>query len=515
MLKKLNEIFGLDLRSLALYRIGIALFILGDLAIRASDLRAHYTDWGVLPRTVLLTDSFYNTWGVSLHLMSGQAWAQAVLFLIAAFFALMLLAGYRTRLASIVIWFLTISLQARNPLLLQGGDVLYRMALFFGMFLPLNGCYSVDKALSHSRDEKSARTVFSAGTAGFMLQVIFVYCFSVGVKLSLPEGKQVWWDQGLGVYYALSVDQFARPFGYFLLTLPLKILRFLNYYVLGVELFAPLLFLFPFKNSWARIIALLLIGGLHFSLNTSMILGIFPVIGTVTLIPFIPGNVWDSLGPFLASRDAAFRSFLKKQQWIQRWFEKKKKTSPARPLTLGLPPAAQIFAVSCILYIFFWNLGVTGLPHGGVPARFLGLGNTLRLDEYWGMFATPLKDDGWYVMPARLRNGKEVDVFQEGRPIRWEKPARVALTYKNDRWRKYFMNLWLAEYKGYRVYYGQYMCRQWNTTHAPEEALEEFQMFYMREDTVLYQNPVPKKVSVDRFFCFQIPNPVPPSKWES
>jgi hypothetical protein len=40
--KKLEEMFGLDLRSLALFRIGLAIILLADLAIRAGDLTAHY-----------------------------------------------------------------------------------------------------------------------------------------------------------------------------------------------------------------------------------------------------------------------------------------------------------------------------------------------------------------------------------------------------------------------------------------------------------------------------------------
>ncbi|NET13417.1 MAG: hypothetical protein F6K08_11435, partial [Okeania sp. SIO1H6] len=44
----LEKLFGLDLRSLALFRIGLALIIITDLIIRAGDLTAHYSDAGVL-----------------------------------------------------------------------------------------------------------------------------------------------------------------------------------------------------------------------------------------------------------------------------------------------------------------------------------------------------------------------------------------------------------------------------------------------------------------------------------
>ena len=101
----LKNLFSFDLRSLALFRVGLALLILGDLIHRSFDLRAFYTDFGVLPRWVLIQNSDHC---LSLHAMSGSLAFQIVLFLIAAGFALMLLIGYRTRMATVVSWILII-----------------------------------------------------------------------------------------------------------------------------------------------------------------------------------------------------------------------------------------------------------------------------------------------------------------------------------------------------------------------------------------------------------------------
>ena len=45
----LREIFGIDLRTMALFRVGLGALLLADLALRARDLTAHYTDAGILP----------------------------------------------------------------------------------------------------------------------------------------------------------------------------------------------------------------------------------------------------------------------------------------------------------------------------------------------------------------------------------------------------------------------------------------------------------------------------------
>src|SRR5262245_56404876 len=101
----LSAIFGLDLRSLAAFRIGVALFILWDLISRSFDLTAHYTDTGILPRLwanqYFAGGSLYrslNPAALSPHMLTGSALGIALLFLIHGVAALGLLLGYRTRL---------------------------------------------------------------------------------------------------------------------------------------------------------------------------------------------------------------------------------------------------------------------------------------------------------------------------------------------------------------------------------------------------------------------------------
>ena len=67
----LAEIFALDVRSLALFRVSVALVVLADLAARSGDLRDHYTDVGILPRATAIAE--YGRYGfLSLHLFGGS-----------------------------------------------------------------------------------------------------------------------------------------------------------------------------------------------------------------------------------------------------------------------------------------------------------------------------------------------------------------------------------------------------------------------------------------------------------
>src|SRR5262249_31330534 len=71
----LREMVGLDVRSLALFRVLLALLTLVDVAGRFTDLEAHYGEAGVLPIELVPTpgmqagDAFLP---FSLHLLGGS-----------------------------------------------------------------------------------------------------------------------------------------------------------------------------------------------------------------------------------------------------------------------------------------------------------------------------------------------------------------------------------------------------------------------------------------------------------
>src|ERR1700739_749758 len=100
LIATLRSVFTLDLRALALMRKGIGMVLLLDLGIRFSDLKAHYSNEGLLPLDVLFRRS-WDPWNISLHTISGLWQIQASLFAVAALFAVLLIIGYRTRLACI------------------------------------------------------------------------------------------------------------------------------------------------------------------------------------------------------------------------------------------------------------------------------------------------------------------------------------------------------------------------------------------------------------------------------
>ncbi|MGH7134129.1 MAG: hypothetical protein ACREHD_00220, partial [Pirellulales bacterium] len=142
--------FSIDVRSLAVFRMALAVMLLVDLVERLPDLEAHYTDRGVLPRAARIAmerdgSTFAGSWAWSLHMATGATAGEAALFLLSAMFAVWMLIGYRTRLATALSWLLAVSLYHRNPMFEDAGDIVLRVVLFWAIFLPLGGTLSVDR----------------------------------------------------------------------------------------------------------------------------------------------------------------------------------------------------------------------------------------------------------------------------------------------------------------------------------------------------------------------------------
>src|SRR6185436_8998624 len=143
-----------------------------DVVGRVPDLRAHYSEVGVLP--VALAARMQTPWvyWTPFAWLSGEPTALALLFALMGAAGLMLVLGYRTRIASAICWLLLAMLHMRNNMVYFGGDNLMRVVLFWSMFVPLGARWSLDAR--RSRDVVSDRFV-SLGSAALLLQIATVY----------------------------------------------------------------------------------------------------------------------------------------------------------------------------------------------------------------------------------------------------------------------------------------------------------------------------------------------------
>jgi hypothetical protein len=99
------------------------------------------------------------------------------------------------------------------------------------------------------------------------------------------------------------------------------------------------------------------------------------------------------------------------------------------------------------------------------------------------MFASPLRADGWWVMPASLRDGSEVDFHTGNSPVRWEKPEEVAGTFSTPRVMKWLTYVWTPEHRDKIAGYAAWLRRDWNGRHDASRQVEAMRVHYMLEET--------------------------------
>lgn len=280
----LDRVFGLDLRTLALFRACLGAVLFADLCMRLVDLRTFYTDGGVMARDWAMTGN--GLWRLSLHLVNGETWFAALLFVAEMLAALALLLGWRARWAAAIAFVLEGSLLNRDPLVLLGGDILINCLLFWAMFLPIGARWSVDAALSQ-KPVAATRHLSWAG-AGLLLQVLSVYFFSAILK------NGVEWRDGSAVYYALQIDQYATWIGDWLREIP-ALTQPLTHYVWWLELLGPLLALSPLFTRPLRFVVMVLLMTMHVGFLLCLKLGPFPFISLTSLTVLAGGWLWDWL----------------------------------------------------------------------------------------------------------------------------------------------------------------------------------------------------------------------------
>jgi hypothetical protein len=270
--------FALDFRSLCLFRVGLSLFILFNLGQKAEFLQAHYTDEGVLPRADLL--QVLDPWALSAHSLSGESGYQIFLFMIQAIFAVLLLINYQTRISSCFCWLLEISLQNRNPLLLDASDSILSLALLWFIFLPL------ERKGGETANESPA--VYSLGTMGLIIQIFSIYFFSAILKIQ--SGMWLGVQDGGGILYGLK-DVFATPIAGYMAKLPKSVLWVLSLGVLLLELMGPLFYLIFRKNRAVKFIIVMLFILFHLGIGATIGIWRFAIISIILWLPLIPASL--------------------------------------------------------------------------------------------------------------------------------------------------------------------------------------------------------------------------------
>lgn len=441
----------IDPRALAATRILLGTLLFADLLLRSRHLVAFYTDRGVLPRAVLRTTR-PTIASVSIHALWGSATAQAILFAVAGIGAVALAVGYRTRLATLLSFALLLSLHARNPVVLNGGDSLLRRTLLWGLLLPLGGRWSLDalrRGVSRNATDKSL--VSTVATAGLLLQIVVVYATNAVVKF-----RGTAWPSGRAVPLVFRLDRFTVLLGDTLAGVT-PLLRAIDWLWLTLLVCSPLLLIVTGR---ARTVLAAALAAGHLSMALTMRLGLFPFVSVMTLLPFFHGEVWDRIEQ---SRPSRWLSAVVTRQRGRLSTYSGGQAQIGRLLT---PSAVRVRRVSSVLatvllvFLVVWNAAALGFVQS--PAD-----TGVSAQEYrWDMFApSPPGEVVWIVAPGTLTNDTRVDTYAESR-LDWSRPPDTTETYPSVRWRKYLVSLYWGGDERLSHALADDLCTRWNRTHS-------------------------------------------------
>jgi Vitamin K-dependent gamma-carboxylase len=458
----LKRYYSFDLRSLALQRISVAFVLILDAYIRINDIVAHYTASGVLP-----LGSFGGFKQIFTYFPDTPI-TYYIWFTVYILSAFCLLIGYKTKVFTFICWWMLCQIQARNPYILQGGDDLLRLALFWLLFLPTHKRWSADSYFS--KFQISNNSYFSFANIGYLCLIASVYFFS-----ALLKNSDEWLKDGSAVYYALSLDQLVLPMGKLIYPYP-WLLKILTYSVYYSELILPFFLLSPFKK--LRNITVLVLLMMHLGIGSTLYVGLFFIIGISTLVTLYQGSLLDKI-----DNSAWLRIRIKKPILVREKIE------------IITNPMLNVFSILVTVYCLTWNFSsVPSFPFE-FKADFQKIGYTLRLDQKWAMFApTVFKDDGWLIAEGFTKEKQRINLFNGESPIDENKPKSVVKMFKNDRWRKYSENILFVDLSWLRYHYCKYLVKQWNAAHTLQ--VDSINLIYMKEVSGpnYYHFPIKKEI---------------------
>lgn len=132
-----------------------------------------------------------------------------VVFHLGILVALAFLVGALSRLTNLLHFVFLTSLYLRNPLLLDGGDNLAVLVLFFLVFTDTSATWSLRKkprSITRSNRPRLSILVHNLAVFAIIVQLLVLYTVS-----GLHKVQGALWQDGTALYYILQVPEFSWP----------------------------------------------------------------------------------------------------------------------------------------------------------------------------------------------------------------------------------------------------------------------------------------------------------------
>jgi len=540
IIKNLSQIYGLDERAIFLFRFFLGLVLLSDIFQRILTVDVFFSDVGILPRWIQ-AKSYTEFWRFNIYYLSGNKYYLSALLLLNAYMVwLFMTAKKNIKLITFVLWIFVNSLHMRNYLILQSGDTVLRLVLFWFLFFP-----KIKMSNQDCFSEKTKSKFFNMGVFGYYVQIAIIYFYA-----GYAKSYESYFSNGDAVYLAMELERYSTDFGQWLMRFP-EFLKFGSRLTYGLEMLCPVILFFPFKNWIFRLVLIIGLFSFHIGTILMMEVGHFPHASMVLWLPLIPSQVLDLIfkskkyefkkftlnkricffertllsGLFLRDSSIAINKtvemkneyFINEKKCSQEVFWKEVLcyssfsffynnrfflfglrfvinfidllfeiiTLNKELILKSLRLSSSALCLFFILFTFFYNLNnyelynfrLKRLVENIQKNYFLRFG--VNLDQRWGMFSpSPTGLDGWHIIYGERNNGDKVDLWGTDFTNPYKKPESIADTYKNFRWRKFLGTIMGKKHKHYRKHLWRSVCLEVN--NRTEDPMRKIKTVYHR-----------------------------------
>jgi hypothetical protein len=274
--------------TLALYRIAVGIIVVGWTLALAPSLYAFYSRDGILPTYPDYEGSL--AWGL-LEWFPGNA-AVTIIYFALLLASICVLVGFGTRVATLIVFVCMVSFAHRNPWVLNSGDLLVQLLVFYLLLAPAGDGLSVDRWLRRDRQfwEFSHRAIWPLRLV--QVQVSILYIAAVWDKV-----RGTTWNDGTAVSYALRIGDLERfPIPGFV-TDSLILANLMTFGTLAIEFALAILVWNRVLRPWVLLLGVML----HLGIDYGVRVGFFSWAVLVAYVAFIPPESARSF--ILATRD--------------------------------------------------------------------------------------------------------------------------------------------------------------------------------------------------------------------
>lgn len=479
-----------DTRSLAVFRVFAGVLVIADVLLRSRNLRQFYSDDGLVPRSMAIEAS--ADYAVSVFYLSGDPRIVFGLLLVQAIVAFQLIVGYRTRVATIVTFLFVISMDHRNPFVLSYADTLFRLLLFWAIFLPLGERWSVDAV---HRDRSPRDSIASVASFFILLQMVFMY---VGNGINKHESEL--WQTGEAAPLVLGLDNITFLFGEFTRNVP-TLLTYGGLIWYYMVLFAWVLFLLRGR---LRMVAVGMFVAVHASFAVTVRIGAFPYVALLGLLPFLQGQFWRDLST-LARRLGFDATVLPRERFVtaaRRVPDLRVDSPQIRHLRTSIYTASVAVIVASVLLVAAVMAANAGMIAAGDSdereqelerildetdgvSQIHTVAQSFKVDQRgWNIFApNPRTHDRYHVFPAQTADGELLDVYND-REHTFDRPYdQLQRQFDTYRERFYMSSIRGGDHPEIREELARYYCTDWAVDNNVE--LTHVNMYHVTEDVTL------------------------------